>query len=238
MKRILICLLIIISLISPTAVTAHADGETSENGELYAVADSRDVYFYSEAKESSGLFILPYTYYVKVLSLGEPFCRVEYLDDASPYRKITGYCKKSEITFVDFVPARPYLRREITVRYSIESGLPTMGTGAFDNVEVNYLYYGSYRAGTSLFHYVCHNGEFGYVPASEEITYELNTDYLEKTSAELPPSENEPSPTSSTLSPVQITVICVLCVAVVGIAAFVLRGKRGTPRHNDDSSDF
>lgn len=235
MKRIILFLLIAMSILSPTAVTARADGETP--AELYAVADSREVYFYSEPKESSGLFILPYTYYVKVISLGDPFCRVEYLDDTAPYRKITGYCKKSEITFVDFTPARPFLRREITVRYSLDNNRPAIGTGTFDSVEVNYLYYGSYRAGTSLFHYVYANGEFGYVPADEEILYDLNTDYLEQVSATLPPVQEDPAATSS-LSAVQITVICVLCVAVVGIAAFVLRGKRTEHKRGDDSSDF
>ncbi len=237
MKRIIISIifLVVAALSSVSAtVSAKADGESRE---LYAVADSRDVYFYSEPQENSGLFILPYTYYVKVISLGEPFCRVEYLDDAAPYRKITGYCKKSEITFVDFTPVRPFLRREVTVRYSIEGNLPTVGTGAFDSVEITYLYYGSYRAGTSLFHYVYNNGEFGYVPAAEELTYELNTDYLDQTSAETPPPQNDPAG-SSPLTAVQITVICVLCVAVVGIAAFVLRGKRSDVRHKDETSDF
>lgn len=223
MKRVFLIVLSFLLLLSNAApaVTGRAEGE------LYAVADHSDVYFYSEANEKSGLFILPYTYYVKVVNLGDPFCLVEYLTDEAPYKKVTGYCKKSELTFVDFVPVRPYLKREVTVKYSLSSSLPTVPSGAFDSVEVSYLYYGSYRAGTSLFYYVYGNGAFGYVPAEGELTYDLNTDYLQSTSG----SEEDPPPETNqvALTGLQIALICVGCVLLVLFAFLVLRKRPAPP---------
>lgn len=232
MKRVMIFLSGFLMFFFALGAAPSSPRRADAEGELYAVADSSAVYFYSEADEKSGLFILPFTYYVKVLNLGEPFCRVEYLADEAPYKKVTGYCKKSELTFVDFTPARPYLKREVTVKYSLASPSPTVPSGAFDSVEVSYLYYGSYRAGTSLFYYVYGNGSFGYVPADGELTYDLNTDYLEQTSGK--PSDPEPEKPAGSLSGLQIALICIGCVLLVLFTVLVLRGKRPSPPPHED----
>jgi len=196
-----------------------------ESSVQYAVAAQQGVYLYREADEKTGLFILPYTYYVRVLSLGDPFCKVEYLVDDGTYKKVSGFCKKEELTFVDFVPQRPYLKREITATYSLShiGPIPT-GDEFFETIEVKYLFYGTYQVGSALYYYVYGNGKFGYLPAQEEITYDLNTDYIKETSgeAETPPDTNQ----SSALTPTQIVFLCALGVSVVAIAVFVIRGKK------------
>ncbi len=198
----------------------------AEEGAQYAVAAERDVWFYKDANEESGLFILPYTYYVSVVSEGEPFCAVEYLDDTPPYRKITGYCKRDRLTFVDFTPARPYLRRQITVTYTLPD-FPSnpAGSGAIGTVEKTFLFYGTYFSGTARYHYVYADGKFDYVPAAEEITYDLNTDYLSPSSGSALPPQEQTAP----LSAGQIAALCILAVAVVAAAAFILRGRRKSP---------
>ena len=194
------------ALLPLPAVPARADG-----AEQYAVAAREDVWFYAAENEESGLFLLPYTYYV-----------VQYLDDVAPYRAITGFCKTDALTFVDFVPARPYLRREISVTYSV-AGEGRMGGGAFDKIEKRFVYYGTSFSGTARFFYVYADGVFDYVPATQDILFELNTDYLKPVSGTQEPSEGAPS---SAPSPVQIAVICAAVFALVAIAVFVLRGKR------------
>ena len=67
------------TLLSPLSVaSAFAEAQTEPS---YACILTDDVYFYASENESGGLFTLPRTYYVKVLSVSEPFTHVEYLTD-------------------------------------------------------------------------------------------------------------------------------------------------------------
>lgn len=201
----------------------------AEESPLYAVADGKDVWFYAEENEESGLFVIPYTYYVLVLRYGETFCSVQYLEDSSPYRAVTGYCKTADLTFVDFIPARPYLRYEFTVTYTLaNTSFVTMGNGSFNTVSKTFVYYGTSCFGTARFHYVYSDGIFDYIPASEEIVYDLNTDYLSVGAAEpVDPPIEEPA-ASSTPSALQIAVVCLTVAAVAAIGFFVLHGKKAS----------
>lgn len=222
MKRLMALLLLAGALLFPPAPPRAARAEEAER---YAVAAQEGVWFYAAENEESGLFQIPYTYYVRVLKEGTLYTAVQYLDNVAPYRAVTGFCKTDELTFVDFIPERPYLHREITVVYRV-AGEALMGSGAFDKLEKTFVYYGTSYSGTARFFYVMADGIFDYVPATQEIVYDLNTDYLKPSSAEDPAPE--PAPSSSP-SVIQVIVICGAGVALIAIAAFVLRGKRLAP---------
>ena len=234
MKHLFALLLLSLSaiLISLSPQTAAASAEEP----VYAVADSQNVWFYSAENEESGLFLLPYTYYVKVLRRGTLYCAVQYLDDAAPYKSISGFCKTEDLTFVDFVPQRPFLKREITISYSAENTTGTwMGKGAFDKVQKTFVYLGTSYLGTARFFYVYADGVFDYVPATGEILFELNTDYLESASGKVDEDLNgevDKTPVAG-LSGAQIALICVAAAALVVIAMFVLRGKKAPPLPED-----
>lgn len=231
MKRVMPFFLVLMLILVPCAAWALPTHSlqvlAEEPEELYAVADKRDVWFYSAENEESGLFLMPYTYYVKILRRGTVYCAVQYLDDAAPYKSVTGYCKTDDLTFVDFIPERPYLRREITITYNVESaGGTLMGKGAFSKLEKTFVYYGTSYLGTARFFYVYADGVFDYVPATQEILYDLNTDYLTPAAGEEPADTEVPS---EGLSGMQILIVCVAAVALAAIAVFVLRGKKPTP---------
>ena len=163
-------------LLSAAAPFPQPIASAEETAPRYAVADAENVWFYTEPNEECGLFILPYTYYVLVLSQGASFCAVRYLDDAPPYKSVTGYCKTDDLVFVDFVPERPWLRKQITATYSLSlPGGVTLGNGSFNEVEKTFLYYGTSYSGTARFFYVLSDGVFDFIPATEEIVYDLNT---------------------------------------------------------------
>ena len=235
MKHLFAILLVLMSAIliplSPRRTTASA-----EEPIVYAVADSPNVWFYSAENEESGLFLLPYTYYVKVLRRGTLYCAVQYLDDAAPYKSISGFCKTEDLTFVDFVPQRPFLKREITVSYAAENVTGTwMGKGAFDKVQKTFVYLGTSYLGTARFYYVYADGVFDYVPATGEVLFELNTDYLESVSGKVDGDLNgeaDKTPAAG-LSGGQIAIICVAAAALAVIAMFVLRGKKAPPLPED-----
>ncbi len=222
MKRLLPCLAILFLLLpSPPARTAHGEEEPR-----YAVAATADVWFYAAENEESGLFLLPYTYYVRVIREGVLYSAVQYLDDVAPYKSVRGFCKTEDLTFVDFIPERPYLRREIKLTYTLGSG-NGMGGGAFDTVERTFVYYGTSYAGTARYYYVFADGVFDYVPATQEIFFDLNTDYLQSSAEELPPEETpEETPAPDAL---KIAIICAAAAAAVLVAVFVLHGKKPAP---------
>ena len=217
-----------LALPSPAAA-ASADGE-----KRYAVAATEDVWFYTAESEDARLFLIPCTYYVRVLDEGELYCTVEYQADDAPYKKVLGYCRTEQLLAVDFVPARPYLRKQVTLTYTLpDSG--GLGDDALSKVERTFVYYGERTEGGQLYYYVFDGETFGYVPADEHIAYERNDDYLAALAGE---SEPQPAPEEeggSSVNAVQIAVICILCAVAVAVAVLVLRGRKSSAH---ESSDF
>lgn len=193
MKRINVILSALIAVIAPTAAAAASLTEektflAQADSESYACIVNDDTYFYSSANEDSGLFILPTTYYVKIISKSDDFCFVQYLEDVAEYKAVYGYCKTEALTSVDFTPARPYLYYTYTATYAVE-GNSSGETGNFSTFTCDCIYYGDYKSGTTTYRYVSINGEFGYIPKTCEITYPLNTDYLPDEPTEEPASD-------------------------------------------------
>ena len=216
MKRLILALCIFAALLIPAApLSAAAEG----SGE-YAVALG-EVWFYASADEEEKRFLLPETYYVRVLERGETYCTVEYLTDDAPYKKLLGYCRTDALTFVDFVPERPYLRRQITVTYALpQTG--DLGTEDFLTVQRTFVYYGDRYEEDGLYLYVLSYNEFGYIPAEAPPDFERNTDYLTAVSG----STQEPDPGADGANAVQIVVIVLACVAALAVALILLRGKK------------
>lgn len=182
MKRIKFILSALAAMLAPTvanaarltnelSLTAYAETES------YACVTENDTYFYSSADDESGLFILPATYYVKIISKSDDYCFVQYLEDVADYKAVYGYCKTDSLTAVNFIPERPYLYYTYSATYTIE-GSAAAESGNFSTFTCECIYYGDYKNGTTTYRYVCINGEFGYIPKTCEITYPLNTDYL------------------------------------------------------------
>ena len=217
---------------APSAELTAALSSEAE-GDAYAVAPTEDVWFYTGESEEERLFLLPCSYYVRVLDEGETFCAVEYAADESPYKKLLGYCRTESLLFVGFVPERPYLNAPVTLTYALPDA-GGLGDAALSQTERTFAYYGERTEGGQLYYYVYDGATFGYVPAAEHLTYERNTDYLEAASAE---KGGEEGAQGGGLGGVQIAVICILCAAAVAVAVLVLRGKRSAGR-DDRSSEF
>lgn len=216
MKRLILALCIFAALLIPAAPLSAAAEESGE----YAVALG-EVWFYASADEEAKCFLLPETYYVRVLERGETYCTVEYLTDDAPYKKLLGYCRTDALTFVDFVPERPYLRRQITVTYTLpQTG--DLGTEDFLTVQRTFVYYGDRYEEDGLYLYVLSDNEFGYIPAEAPPDFERNTDYLTAVSG----STQEPDPGADGANAVQIVVIVLACVAALAVALILLRGKK------------
>ena len=224
--KVLILIAALLFLFPSPVLTVRAEETQTPAAEVYAVAARNDVWLYAEENEESGLFLLPYTYYVRVVERGEPFSAVVYGTDEAPYRAVKGYCKTALLTFVGFVPKRPFLKLEVTVTYTVPGTSSEMGNGTFDEIERSFHYYGTSYLGTQRYFYVLSDGVFDYIPPARDDNYELNTDYLTDVSgpAEEPPVEEEA--TSSALSGIEIAALILGILAVAAIAFFVLRGRK------------
>ena len=221
MKKYLAILLLLLAALMP-APRLHA--LAAQEG-TYAVAVGQ-VWFYASADEP--LFLLPESYYVRVLERGETYCTVEYLTDDAPYKKLFGYCRTDALTFVDFVPERPYLRKQITVTYTLPDA-GGLGTEDFTTYERTFVYYGDRYEGEQLYLYVLSEDTFGYIPADAPPEFERNTDYLTSASGET----ETPSDTAPSVNAVQIVVIVLACVAAIAVAVILLRGKK-PPREQQE----
>lgn len=223
MKRILILFTVLLSGLTSLLLTLpEAPALTARADERYAVAETADVFFYEEENEESKLFAIPRTYYVKVLSQGEKFTRCEYQRDGTSYFPVQGYCLTNSLTFVDFTPARPFLSREVTATYTLAGA--KFGNGKFSKIEETYVYYGTRYVDGQLYFYVGKNGECDYIPAAEELIFDLNTDYLPE-----PDTATASGSAVGALSAVQIVFITLSAVAVLVVAVFVAHGKKSVP---------
>ena len=235
-KRILTTILSVLFLVCtfyvPQVRTAHA--VTPASGE-YACILEENAFFYAAPNEERGLFLLPPTYYVRVLDYGVEFCRVEYLYDDTDVKKLVGYAKTSALTFVEYVPARPYFYYVFEISYRIENG--GLEDSAFLNeITLNCTYYGDYLIGSKTYCYVLRGGSFGYVPKPVTLSVSPHTEYEEWLAAQTPPKSEEALDSNSdkeASSPAQIAILVALCLLIPVLAALILKPPRRPPYETD-----
>ncbi len=232
LTTILSVFLFICAFYTPQLRIAQAAAPTS--GE-YACVLEENAFFYSAPDEQRGLFLLPPTYYVRVLDYGVEFCRVEYLYDDTDVKKLVGYAKTSTLTFVEYVPERPYFYYVFEISYRIENG--GLEDSAFLNeITLNCTYYGDYLIGSKTYCYVLRGGSFGYVPKPVTLSVTPNTEYEEWLAAQVPPESegsSEQAADKEKSSPAQIAILVALCLLVPVLAALILKPPRRPPYETD-----
>ena len=216
---------------SPPAVRASAD-ETLV-ADSYACILSDEAFFYSSRDEKRGVFLLPKTYYVKILEVDPEFCKIEYLYDDTYVQKLVGYAKTSDLTPVPYVPKRPYLYRLVEVHYTIDGG--NAQTSAFlDRITVTCAYYGDYQIGSETYSYILRDGSFGYIPKPTDLTFDINTEYAEWEAANAEQEKIEEVQPKEQASPAQIAILIALCLLVPVLAALILRPNKRSPYDQDE----
>lgn len=184
---------LILILFSLTLLPNFNIAFAEEIPDLYAKVQSNGVYFYSMPSQTSALFEIPSSYFVKVESAIDDFYRATYKDQ-------TGYVKKDDVTLMKGVPTKPFAQSNFKVftPYSLFE-YPNTSSNAIASIstQTNLTYYGTkigeQVSSTNNVWYFCSaiiNGEskFGYVFSG--ITdylspIETNTESFERVSEQI-----------------------------------------------------
>ncbi len=217
-------------LLFPAQSLASAAAENGENG--YAAVVRRDAALLSEP-DGDPLFVLPYTYFVRILGKEGGYYRVRYAEDRRPYQAVEGYCAEDGLAPVPFLPQTPYLERSVEFVYAIDDP-----GGAADrellSVTRTFPYYGYLYDNGCLYYCVLDGGTLKRIPADGPLDYEENGEYADYV-ASLPAGGEEED--EGGLSAAAIAGICVACAAAVGVAALAARGKR-PPAADPERAEF
>lgn len=96
MKKIFLISALIFCLFGQQTNVAHA-----ANQSYYAKVENSGTFLYSTQSESSAMFEIPTSYFVKVEGFGDVFYKASY-------NGISGYVKKSTISLMNGTPQKPY----------------------------------------------------------------------------------------------------------------------------------
>ena len=213
-----------------STLTASADAMPKQGD--YACILQDETFFYALPEEKRGVFLLPKTYYVRLVEYGESYCKIEYLTDDAHVKKLTGYARTEQLTFVDYVPERPYLVYVFDVKYQIAETDKT-DSSFLTQLTVTCAYYGDYNVGSETYCYVLRGEEFGYIPKPDTLQFEENTEYADYIQAQEAERQNSTESTSENsaaesggISPWQIVVLVALCLLVPVLAALILKPPR------------
>ena len=222
---IFLCLYISFVAYLPPSFGVQADNSAPKSGD-YAYVQTSDVFFYATPNEENGLFLLPATYYVRLLDYTPNFCRVEYQTDGAQTQRLVGYVKTSQILFVPYVPKQPYFQCAFDVEYKLQD-TPQTTDGFLTQITMRCIYYGDYKVGSNTYCYVLREGEFGYVPKPYDLHIQENPEYAEYLET-LQAASSEDSgevPQTKSNSPAQIAILIALCLLVPILAALILKPK-------------
>lgn len=220
-------------LASPRLTRHFAVAETANE---YACILEDEVFFLATPDVQRGLFVLPKTYFVRVLSYGAEYCKIEYLTDTDTTKRIVGYAQTEKLTFVPFTPARPYLYYDFEVSYKVDDGEFT-GNGFLTQISVTCGYYGDYAIGPNTYCYVYQKGEYGYVPKPQGVLFEENTEYADYVASQTPPKEeisDKQSKQTDGSSPMQIAILIAVCLLIPVLAGFLLKPSKKHPYDTDE----
>lgn len=230
MKRLLFLLAPLALFLS--ALPLPAARASAATYDRYAVIYKQNVALFEQPDESTALFVLPYTYFVRILGADGAFTRVEYGSERAPYTAVTGYCRTDDLTPVSFVPQQPYLEYAYRAVFTREdpggAGSPELVTYTKEAA-----YYGEVQKNGCLYYYVFCDGKFLLSPEKSSLDYTLNTEYKDYLA-------NVPAAVAGGadgLSAGAIAGICVACVAAVAVAVFVAHGKRA-PSYDPGRAEF
>ena len=249
MKNPVLTLCVIIISISFSLVTP-----TSRKTVCAAASDAKfaristdDAFLYADAGLTMRKFILPKSYYVRIVSFDSDRCRVTYMD-GTDIPTLEGYVKTVDLLFVDETPVDPYPSLKVTA--SVDEVLFADDTRYQPKCVISRgavaYYIGEIAVGGESLLYVYASGNVGYVRRSSFNDFSLPDHPSYETSVSAAPI-SEGSVTSTEVSkktiltggePAQVIIIALLIVGVLCLLFLLFNKERktadGTAFYKDD----
>lgn len=190
---------------------------------------TEDAGFYSD-KGDDFKFYIPYSYYVKILSVGELYSKVSYGYEDNKYPIINGYVYTENLHISDYVPTSPFAVITLTV---ISDGvlfgnidLTEQKVGVCSGKQV--FYYGdAYATNGEDLCYVCYDGYLGYMRLScfSSFTIKLNPDPIDYPEIESSTYSNQTAEKSSFFKNDKIQLMIIACISIVSVSVVYLLFK-------------
>ena len=234
-------MILIISVLSIFAAKFSGGAATSARAanEKYSRILSEDVMMYMDSSLSVPWFTLPYSYYVKVLSVSGTSAKVEYRGDNPSRPSAKGYIKTEDLNFAEEIPQTPYLYKDsdftITETITQNSTADYYGTLTRHNGE-KYIY--------CLVNTTFGDKYLGYMSINSVFPFSIPTLNVER---EIDSSEDEESVTetnseisSASGNSVQIVIIIAVSAVAISIVYLLFRpsGKRAAKDEAITSNEF
>lgn len=203
--------------------------------DAYACVLCDDAFFYANKDENQGLFLLPKSYFVKILQTETEFTKIEYQTDGEHFKTLTGYAKTSKLTPVDYVPKTPYLNLTFDVKYKLED--TSLGPSFLNELVITCAYYGDYKIGSKTYCYVLRDETFGYVLKPTTLVHNENPEYTDNLKSQTPAPDTEDTSSQTepqnSSSPAQIAILVSVCLLVPVVAGLILKAPRKPPYEDD-----
>ncbi len=224
----LIFTFILMQSLSPKAsITVNA---ASNNATYAKILDN--CYFYEKQESSSGMFILPESYYVKILSKGSIFHRVSYLDEDDFATAVQGYVLATSVHIIEnYIPQNPYLQYKVSVTFKINilktNRVNDTYDSPLDEIQIELPFYGISKVNTKVYNCVNYKNKIAAVDskACSIINYPKHPDSLLQNinNSGIGSGKNE----QSNFLPLIVTsVIVILCLLGLGISYFIFNGTK------------
>ena len=221
--------------LTPT-FSAHADGD-------YMRVITTDTPVFEDRSMTKLLFNLPYTYYVRVLSVEGETAHIEYAGNRAP--AIDGFVKYAALYSDGLSVENPY--PAVTVRTAktavLYSDVSLSENARYIFPERELYYYGNIPSGESFVYCVSYNGNLGYV--KEDCLYPFsvpdhpNELTFIKTETQAEPTFNEIAEEKKTDDSFVLRIIVIGCLIFAGIvAAFAVKRPKKTDYSDYDENDF
>lgn len=193
--------------------------------EKYLRVLSENVYLYENADFTEKIFIIPYSYYVKVEGEFGEAVKVSYGEQNGEYPTVKGYVKKDEVKEVDYIPTLPFAVTKVSTNFQdVLFGDNTLLRAYFNVPKNSVLYlYGDISVKEKPYVYVYAENKLGYLDKESLNSYfiKLNPDKIESEETYEEPTETENQKqkfTTSKLSYETLQVVIIVGISVVCIS--------------------
>lgn len=222
MKRLIIMPLILMLILSSFLPFYPVTVNSEPTKYLRVITE--DTAFYKTVNDTTPLFYLPYTYYVKPLKVEGLYTHVECYGLGGT-AGLDGYVL-TELLYDDKLPViNPYVVLELTTATTAvlyrDSNLQEPVQYLF--AERKLKYYGSLTKGEQIIYYCSYNNRLGYVRESDVYPFSIANHPNKLTFLpEAPPNEEIKTDTNSGKDLLTLKIAIILCLVFAGIVGLVV----------------